>query len=153
MSVERAEYVATFAAQTPFDIEKAREAVEKAGFSYKGMELVARGQVVSVEREGGRTEWLLKDLKAGMVIRLIGKKEHAAFEKLLTSASNNTLPNNIQVRGRVVETSEASKIAKQVDAQFTVMLTSFEAAKEAVIPPLVPQKSQEKKKTKDDSWF
>lgn len=153
MSVERAEYVATFVAHKPFDIEKAREAVEKAGFSYKGMELVARGQVVAVKHDSGHSEWLLKDLKAGMVIRLIGTKGNAVFEKLVTAASHDALPNHIQVRGTVVETSEAKKIAKQVGAQFTMRLTSFEAAEEAVLPPLVPPKSKEKKKTKDDGWF
>lgn len=134
--------MATFAAHKPFDFEMAREAVEKAGFSNKGMELVARGQVVSVKREDGTLEWLLKDLKAEMVFRLIGTKENAVFEKLVTSALNDTLPHSIQVRGTVVETSEASKTATQVGAQFTVMLTTFESADQAVLPPLMPKKSE-----------
>ena len=152
MSVERAEYVAIFAEGKPFAFENAREAVEKAGFSYKGMALVARGQVISVKREEGRIEWLLKDLKANMTLRLIGKNEDEVFKRFVEFASNGTPVDSVQIQGLVVDSSEAHKVAGQIGAQITLMLTGFEPVENAVLPPLMPKKLKKKTK-KDDGWF
>ena len=140
VSVERAEYVAIFGAQQAFDFEKARTAVEEAGFSYQGMELIARGRVRSAKLDDGATGWLLIDEKVGMHLRLTAAEEDSIFRKLVEAASNGVLPDTVQARGVIVEVSERS------GTQVALALTTFEPAEKAVLPPLVAGKSADGKK-------
>ena len=142
MSVERAEYVAVFDEERPFNFENAKQAVEKAGFTYQNAEIVARGRAERIVVEDGPATWILKDSEAGMVLRLAKAEGDSAFAKWVGSSKSEEQLKALLIRGTVDETPEASITAKRAGAQFTVRVTSFGPAALAGIPPLVPDKSE-----------
>ena len=131
-----------FDEKRPFNFENAKQAVEKAGFTYQNAEVVARGRVERIVVGDGPATWILKDSKAGMVLRLVEAKGDSAFANWVGSRSGEDEVKALLIRGIVDEMPGASKAAKQAGAQFTVRVTSFGPAALAGIPPLVPDKSE-----------
>ena len=90
-----------------------------------------------------------------MRIRLTTSDTESVFKNLKLAHRNGTLGDTVQVHGSVVESKESVKQAKAVNAQFTLAVTDWAPGKDAMLPPLVPGETQEKKKEKpkDDGWF
>lgn len=148
VSVERAEFVAIFEEGRSFDAGRVREAVKKAGFTYLGMEIVARGQIVS-RKARGTTEWLLVDKKTSTVLRLVPPPDSPVLQQLVGVVSESR-ESSVQARGRVLETKEAVEAAEKVDAQVTLAVTAIVPAERATVPSLTPAKSGTEEK---DGWF
>ncbi len=142
MSVERAEYVAVFDEERPFNLENAKQAVEKAGFTFQNAEVAARGRAERFVVEDGTATWILNDSEAGMVLRLAEAEGDSAFAKWVGSSKSEEELKALVIRGTVDETPEVSIAAKAAGAQFTVRVTSFGPAALAGISPLVSDKSE-----------
>lgn len=135
MSLDDAAAIAAFEEHRPFDAGTPRLAVEKAGFSYMGMEVIAWGRVQVTGEEEGRPEWALVDTAASMTVRLVAAENDSAFIQLTATATQDSQPGGVQVRGRVLETEAAQAAAAKAGAQFSVSVLSSQPASEAELPP------------------
>ena len=111
---------------------KAKQAVEKAGFSYTGSEVIARGRAVRALDESNAL--LIEDPDAGMVIHLL-EVDQDALLSLASSAAILSGEHVVQVRGTIDETNAYPR------AQFTVRVSDFSAVLKESIPSLLPESS------------
>lgn len=145
--------MAIFEEHRPVSLTKAREAVKKAGFEYLGAEVLARGHL-AWSGKPGKSELLLKDSKAEMIVRLTASDTASVHNRLVEAFRQNTLGDTVQVRGTVLESREARTNAKAAGAQFSLAVTAWTPGGSAKLPPLVPGDTRERPKQKTGSgWF
>lgn len=130
-------FYARFEEGTPFSLDAVKDAVRRAGLTYRQTELVARGRLV--EAFPGAPGLLLVDERVAMVLLLVEGSDPAAFGDLRAGPRTGRTADAVQITGLVVETPDAEARARAAGADMVLVVGEFAAASEATIPPVHPR--------------
>jgi hypothetical protein len=136
VSVKEGVFYARFAEGTPFSLDAVRDAVRRAGLTYRQTELVARGRLAEASPEAPAL--LLVDERVAMVLLLVEGEDPATFEDLRAALASGHLGDAVQIAGLVVETPDAEGRARAAGADLVVAVDEFAAVSEATLPPVHP---------------
>lgn len=143
VSVSEAMTVARFDTGTVFDPETVRETVEEAGLTYAGTRLVARGRLID-----DNDRLLLVDEESDMRLLLAPAKDTEPYENL-RDVPEDDRGDTVHVRGTIQEDEEGLETAEEVEADFSLLVESYELDPQQVrLPPIYPEDDDD-----EDGWF
>lgn len=135
--------VARFDTGAVFEPETVRETVEEAGLTYAGTKLVARGRLMEE-----KDRLLLVDQATEMRLLLVPGEESEPYESLRDSPEDDR-GDTVHVRGTIQEDEEGLETAEEVEADFSLLVESYELDPQQVrLPPIYPEDDDD-----EDGWF